>query len=115
MYYVGGSKEEAEQGAYCFIHQLLFVSVGSNAQTSTATQGNHHIKRLDTFAVDSKPTLRRPYLWFAERHLLAGFANTLDRSLCNCKFVTVGDRIFLESTKPLLAGMEVIAFYERSD
>ena len=85
------------------------------AQTSTATQGNHHIKRLDTFAVDSKPTLRRPYLWFAERHLLAGFANTLDRSLCNCKFVTVGDRIFLESTKPLLAGMEVIAFYERSD
>ena len=78
-------------------------------------QGNHHIKRLDTFAVDSKPTLRRPYLWFAERHLLAGFANTLDRSLCNCKFITVGDRIFLESTKPLLAGMEVFAFYERTD
>ena len=76
-------------------------------------QGNHHIKRLYSFAVDSKPNLRRPHL--AKRHLLAGFANTLDRSLCNCKFITVGGRIFLESTKPLLAGTEVIAFYERTD
>jgi hypothetical protein len=78
-------------------------------------QGNHHIKRLDSFAVDSKPTLRRPLLWFAERHLIAGFANTLDRSLCNSEFITVGGRIFLMTTKPLRAGMEVFAFYERTD
>ena len=112
MYYVGGSKGEAAEGAYCLSINCYLCLL---AQTSTATQGNHHIKRLDSFAVDSKPTLRRPYLWFAERHLLAGFANTLDRSLCNCRFITVGDRIFLESTKPLLAGMEVFAFYERTD
>ena len=78
-------------------------------------QGNHHIKRLDSFAVDSKPTLRRPHLWFAQRHLLAGFANTLDRSCCNCKFIKDGNRIFLVTTKPLRAGMEVFAYYERSD
>ncbi len=78
-------------------------------------QGNHHIKRLDSFAIDSKPTLRRPRLWFAERHLLAGFANTLDRALCNCRFITVGNRIFLVATRPLHAGMEVFAFYDRTD
>ena len=78
-------------------------------------QGNHHIKRLASFAIDSKPTLRRPHLWFAQRHLLDGFANTLDRALCNAVFITLGDRIFLVATKPLLAGMEVFAFYERTD
>jgi hypothetical protein len=78
-------------------------------------RGNHHIKRLDSFAVDSKPTLRRPLLWFAERHLLAGFANTLDHSLCNSEFITMGSHIFLVTTKPLRACMEVFAFYERTD
>ena len=78
-------------------------------------EGNHHIKRLDSFAIDSKTSLRRPHLWFAERHLLAGFANTLDRALCNCEFITFEGRIFLVTTRPLRAGAEVFAFYERTD
>ncbi len=89
------------------------------------------IKSLDSFAIDSKPALRHPLFWFARRHLLAGFANTRDRALCNCsalqlqrsaiaalcncKFVTVCDRIFLETTQPRRADMEVFAFYERTD
>ena len=87
------------------------------AQTSHATlQGNHHIYKVGTAYIDSKPSLRRPEQWFAERHLLAGFANTLPRKLCNCILVTVGIRVFLQTTsKPLHPGMEALPFYERTD
>ena len=58
-----------------------------------------------------------PLLWIAERHLLAGFANTLELtlSICNSELITIGIRISLVTAQPLRAGMEVFAFYERID
>ena len=47
--------------------------------------------------------------------MLAGFANTLDRRLCNAKFVEVGVHTVLQCTKPLDDGKEVFAFYDRTD
>ena len=87
------------------------------ALTSNATlQSNHHIKRVGTSYIDSKPSLLRPELWFAQRHLLAGFANTLPRQFCNSIFVTVGNRVFLQTKDmPLHPGMEALPFYERTD
>ena len=99
---------------FVFASQFAFVSSCDNTPTASV-QGNHHIIRNGTFYIDSKPTLNRPALWFGQRHLLAGFANTLPRDYCNSKFVRVGDRIVLESTMQLRAGMEVFAFYERTD
>jgi hypothetical protein len=54
-------------------------------------------------------------MWFAQRHMLTGFANTLDRRFCNGKFVQVGERIILRATQRLVADTEMIANYERTD
>jgi hypothetical protein len=54
--------------------------------------------------------------WFVDQIGIAGFANTLKRrSDCNARFVTVKDRVFLVSTKPIRSGREVYAFYKRLD
>ena len=82
---------------------------------AVSIQGNHHIKRVGGVCVDSKPTPRRPPMWFAQRHMLTGFANTLDRRFCNGKFVQVGERIILRATQRLVADTEMIANYERTD
>ena len=75
------------------------------------TQGIHQIKRVPSlrFCLDSKPTLKRPYSWYAHRHLVAGFVNTLDRAYCNCEYVTIGSRIFIKAA--LLAGTELFVYY----
>jgi hypothetical protein len=61
--------------------------------------------------LDSKPTRGRPYSWYAQRHLVAGFVNTGDRSDCNCEFVTIGNRIYIRAKYALLAGTELLVYY----
>jgi hypothetical protein len=63
------------------------------------------------FCPDIKPTLMRPYSWYAHWHLVAGFVNTLDRADCNCEFVTIGIRIFIKAEIALLAGTELFVYY----
>jgi hypothetical protein len=54
--------------------------------------------------------------WYVGKVGIAGFANTKSkRSDCNARFVTVNNRVFLVSTKPIGAGREVFAFYKRLD
>ena len=76
-------------------------------------QGNRHIKRVPgtPFCLDSKPTDERPYSWYARRHVVAGFVNTLDRAQCNCDFVTIGSRIYIRTRFDLLAGTELFVYY----
>lgn len=63
---------------------------------------------------DSAISNAYPMKLYVERMCVAGFANTKPkRSDCNARFVTVGDRVFLVSTKPIGAGREVFAFYKR--
>jgi hypothetical protein len=42
---------------------------------------------------------------------MAGFINALPRNLCNCKLVTVGDRVFAEATADIHPNTEAFAFY----
>ena len=51
----------------------------------------------ECFCIDCKPTDERPYSWYARRHLVAGFANSLNRADCNCEFVTIGDCIYIRA------------------
>jgi hypothetical protein len=74
-------------------------------------QGNRHIKRVNGVYMDSKSNSRHPRAWFARRHLVAGFLNTMPRAQCNCKFVTVGDRVFAEATADILPNTEAFVFY----
>lgn len=54
--------------------------------------------------------------WFIDQIGVAGFANTKQlRSDCNSRFLTVKDRVFLVSTRPIRSGREVLAFYKRLD
>jgi hypothetical protein len=76
-------------------------------------QSNHHIKRVpcECFCFDSKPTNERPYSRYAHRHLVAGFANSLNRTDCNCEFVTIGDCIYIRAKYTLPAGTEIFVYY----
>ena len=44
--------------------------------------------------------------------IVAGFANTKERILCNAKFLTVGEDIFVVATQPINNGEEVFVFYK---
>jgi hypothetical protein len=97
--------------ARIYMHHVCALTLTA----AVSIQGNHHIKGVGGDCVDSKPTLRRPPLWFTQRYMLTGFANTLDRSLCNCKFFPVGHHTILLSLIPLRAGTELFAVYKRTD
>ena len=54
--------------------------------------------------------------WFVDGQCVAGFANTKDnRSLCNAKFVSLKERVFLVSTKRIREGEEVMAYCDRAE
>ena len=91
--------------------QVLIALNPSNLTYILFMQGNHHIKRVNGVYLDSKSNSRRSRAWFARRHLVAGFLNTQPRAQCNCKLVTVGDRVFAEATADILPNTEAFAFY----
>ena len=95
----------------CNKFQVLIALNPSNSTHISLMQGNRHIKRVNGVYLDSKTYSRRPRAWFARRHLVAGFLNTLPRAQCNCKFVTVGDRVFAEATADILPNTEAFVFY----
>ena len=45
-------------------------------------------------------------------NLVAGFANSNRRKLCNAKFMTINDEIFLVAIKPVKKGKEVFVYYK---
>jgi hypothetical protein len=73
-----------------------------------------HIKEniLYAFCFDSRPTLRNPVEWFVRNHLIGGFVNSNARKLCNAKFVTIGDEIYIQAIKPIKKGEEVYVHYK---
>ena len=95
----------------CNKFQVLIALKLSNSTHISLMQGNRHIKRVNGVYLDSKTYSRRPRAWFARRHLVAGFLNTLPRAQCNCKFVNVGDRVFAKATADILPNTEVFMFY----
>ena len=50
--------------------------------------------------------------WYIRNHLVAGFANSNLRKLCNSKFVTFGNEVFVVATKPIKVNEEVFVFYK---
>jgi hypothetical protein len=50
--------------------------------------------------------------WFVRNHLVGGFLNSKSRKLCNAKFVTVGDEVFVVATKDIRRGSEVFVHYK---
>ena len=80
-------------------------------------KASHVIRIGDSiWCFNSQTSLKNPMQWFVDQVSVAGFANTKPkRSDCNARFVTVGDRVFLVSTKPIRSGCEVFAFYKRLD
>ena len=77
-----------------------------------------HVIRIGNspWCLNSAVTSDYPMEDYVREVNVAGFANTMPkRSSCNARFVTVNDRVFLVSTKPIAAGQEVIAYYKRLD
>ncbi len=77
-----------------------------------------HVIRIgdSIWCFDSAISHEYPMEWYVKGVTVAGFANTQStRAACNARFVTVNDRVFLVSTKPIDAGGEVFAFYKRLD
>ena len=50
--------------------------------------------------------------WYVRNHLVAGFANSNSRKLCNGKFETIGDEVFLVATKPIKKDEEIFVYYK---
>ena len=73
-----------------------------------------HVKEniLYAFCFDSRPTSRNPVEWFVRNHLIGGFINSNARKLCNAKFVTIGDEIYIHAIKPIKKGEEVYVHYK---
>jgi hypothetical protein len=77
-----------------------------------------HVKHIEDsiWCFDSAISDEYPMEWFVDQVGVAGFANTKDRrSDCNARFLTVKDRVFLVSTKPIRSGREIFPFYKRLD
>ena len=73
-----------------------------------------HIKENTThaFCYDSRPNNEMKMEWFVRNHLVGGFLNSNVRALCNAKFVTVGDEVFVLATKAIKKGEEVFVHYK---
>ena len=63
------------------------------------------------YCLDCKPTGQRDYLWYAQRHLVAGFVNSVDNAFCNCYFVTIGDCVYIKAKYAMLAETELFVHY----
>jgi hypothetical protein len=50
--------------------------------------------------------------WFVRNHLVGGFLNSNVRTMCNAKFVTVEDEVFVLATKAIKTGEEVFVHYK---
>jgi len=76
-----------------------------------------HIKRIDgSNCFNSEVTSKHPMEWYVGRQSVAGFANTWPkRRDCNARFVTIGSRVFMVSTKPIDQDQEVFAYYKRTE
>ena len=77
-----------------------------------------YLKRIgdSDWCFNSEVTARYPMQWYVDGKCVAGFANTMDkRSLCNAKFVSLKERVFLVSTKRIREGDEVMAYYKRAE
>jgi hypothetical protein len=50
--------------------------------------------------------------WFVRNHLVGGFLNSNVRALCNAKFVTIEDEVFVLAKKAIMKGEEVFVHYK---
>ena len=73
-----------------------------------------HVKSnlLHAFCYNSRPTSQYPIEWFVRNHLIGGFVNSNVRKLCNAKFVTIGDEVYIQAIKPIKRGEEVYVHYK---
>ena len=73
-----------------------------------------HVKAnlLHAFCYNSRPTSPYPIEWFVRNHLIGGFVNSNVRKLCNAKFVTIGDEVYIQAIKPIKRGEEVYVHYK---
>jgi hypothetical protein len=81
------------------------------------SKATHVIRIGDSiWCFDSVTSHENPMKWYVDSVTVAGFANTQPkRAACNARFVSVNDRVFLVSTKPIDACGEVFARYKRLD
>ena len=50
--------------------------------------------------------------WYVENHLVAGFANSNTRKMCNAKFKVVDNEIYLVAIKPIKRNEEIFVHYK---
>ena len=83
----------------CFVFkciQLCYTCIDCNGFALDT-----HIKAISThaFCYDSRPNYQYRMEWFVRNHLVGGFLNSNIRKLCNAKFLTVGDEVFVVATE----------------
>ena len=75
-----------------------------------------HLKSIITSSVcfDSRclPFHRYPIEWYVRNHLVAGFANSNLRKVCNAKFITFGDEILVVATLSIKENEAVFVYYK---
>ena len=75
-----------------------------------------HLKSISTcaFCFDSRCLPRQGYSmdWYVRNHLVAGFANSNPRRLCNARFKLIDNEIFLIATKPIKKNEEIFVHYK---
>jgi len=87
----------------------------SDPETHFAYQGlDTHVKAVTThaFCYDSRPDSKISMGWFVQSHLVGGFVNSNNRNLCNAKYVTIDDQVFVVATKPIKKGQELFVYYK---
>ena len=86
-------------------------------QWFSSPQGHEsHLKSNITcaFCFDSRCLPRQGYSidWYVRNHLVAGFANSNPRRLCNARFKVVDNEIFLVAIKPIKKNEEIFVHYK---
>jgi hypothetical protein len=75
-------------------------------------QGKNDLKRINPLCYNFRPTVLRPLQWYCNRHLVTGFAYSLNGMReCTCEFVTVGHDVFLKATS-VLEEEELYMYYK---
>ena len=64
------------------------------------------------FCFNSRQDSKLCMEWFVQSHLLGELVNSNNRKLCNAKYVTIDDEVFVVATKPIKKGQELFVVYK---
>ena len=103
---------------FCLLVRVIFLYLRLRrfaSEANSAFQGlDTHVKAISThaFCYDSRPNSSQRMEWFVQNYLMGGFVNSNTRKLCNAKYVTIDDHVFVVAIKPIKKDEELFVYYK---